>query len=79
MKNRYSSQGETSMGILGFVKGLFSAANGTEARLNSRTSQTSSSHNVASQLHRPTMSAPTTRSGRKPRKRNAKGQFVSEA
>ena len=79
MKNRYSSQGETSMGILGFVKGLFSSSNGSEPRLDTGTSQASSSHNVASQLHRPTMSAPATSSSRKSRKRNAKGQFVSEA
>ena len=31
------------------------------------------------QLHRPVMSAPATKGSRKPRKRNAKGQFTSEA
>ena len=77
MKSRYSSEGETSMGILGFVKGLF-----TESAIEPdlvKPIRASSSHNVSAQLHRPTMSAPTAKGSRKPRKRNAKGQFVSEA
>ena len=66
------------MGIFGFVKGLFTGLGGVEPDL-VKSKRTSYSGNVSSQLHRPTMSAPTTRSSRKPRKRNAKGQFVSEA
>jgi hypothetical protein len=65
------------MGILGFVKGLFTGFS-VEPDL-VKPIRTSSSHNVSAQLHRPTMSAPTTSGSRKPRKRNAKGQFVSEA
>jgi hypothetical protein len=56
------------MGIFGFVKGLLTGLGGVEPDLVKST-----------QIHRPTMAAPTTRSSRKPRKRNAKGQFVSEA
>ena len=77
MKSRYSSEGETSMGILGFVKGFF-VESAIEPDLVKPT-RASSSRNVSSQLHRPTMSAPTAKGSRKPRKRNAKGQFVSEA
>ena len=77
MKSRYSSEGETSMGILGFVKGLFTESS-VEPDL-VKPNRASSSHSVATQLHRPTMSAPTAKGSRKPRKRNAKGQFVSEA
>ena len=76
MKSRYSSKGETSMGILGFVKGFFTTAIEPELV---KPNRTASSRNVSSQLHRPTMSAPTTKGSRKPRKRNAKGQFISEA
>ena len=65
------------MGILGFVKGFFTQT-AIEPDL-VKPKRASYSRNVSSQLHRPTMSAPTTRSSRKPRKRNAKGQFVSEA
>ena len=65
------------MGILGFVKGLFGGT-ATEPDF-AKPTRTSSSRNVAPQLHRPTMSAPATKRSRKPRKRNAKGQFVSEA
>jgi len=65
------------MGILGFVKELFG---GSAVETDSaKPTRTSSSRNVAPQLHRPTMSASTTKRSRKPRKRNAKGQFVSEA
>ena len=77
MKSRYSSEGETSMGILGFVKGLFVESD-IEPDLVKPT-RASSSRNVSSQLHRPTTPAPTAKGSRKPRKRNAKGQFVSEA
>ena len=65
------------MGILGFVKGLF-AGSSVEPDL-AKPNRTSSRHRVATQLHRPTMSAPIAKGSRKPRKRNAKGQFVSEA
>ena len=65
------------MGILGFVKGFFTQTAVETERV--KPTRTPSSRNVSSQLHRPTMSAPTTESSRKPRKRNAKGQFVSEA
>jgi hypothetical protein len=65
------------MSILGLVKGWFG---GSSVELESaKPNRTSSSRNVATQLHRPTMSAPTTKGSRKPRKRNAKGQFTSEA
>jgi hypothetical protein len=70
------------MGILGFVKGFFTQT-ATEPDLvkpkRASLEDGFNSRNVASQLHRPTMSVPTTSSSRKPRKRNAKGQFVSEA
>ena len=66
------------MGIFGFVKGLVTGFNGVEPDLVT-SSQTPSIHSISTQIHRPTMAAPTTMSSRKPRKRNAKGQFVSEA
>jgi len=65
------------MGILGLVKGFFTQTAVDPEPV--KPTRTSSSRNVATQLHRPVMSAPATKGSRKPRKRNAKGQFTSEA
>jgi hypothetical protein len=68
------------MSILGFVKGLFTGSRAIAAEPDLvKPNRTLPSDRVAHQLHRPTMSAPTTKGSRKPRKRNAKGQFMSEA